>query len=70
MKITKLHQSSGKSAGIIGQPVSSWIVSEAKGKTCTGVWIQVSQDQAFEKVIGDSGAWKRLTQWFSGSCGW
>lgn len=39
----------------LGQPELSWIVSEAKGKTCTGVRIQVSQDQTFEKVIYDSG---------------
>ena len=50
------HQSSGKSAGLLSRAARAFlIVSEAKGKTCTGVRIQVSQDQTFEKVIYDSG---------------
>ena len=57
MKITKLRTNHLENplGYYLGQPELSWIVSEAKGKTCTGVRIQVSQDQAFEKVIYDSG---------------
>ena len=57
MKITKLRTNHLENplGYYLEQPELSWIVSEAKGKTCTGVRIQVSQDQAFEKVIYDSG---------------
>lgn len=57
MKITKLRTNHLENplGYYLGQPELSWIVSEAKGKTCTGVRIQVSQDQTFEKVIYDSG---------------
>lgn len=57
MKITKLRTNHLENplGYYLEQPELSWIVSEAKGKTCTGVRIQVSQDQTFEKVIYDSG---------------
>ena len=75
MKITKLRTNHLENplGYYLGQPELSWIVSEAKGKTCTGVRIQVSQDQAFEKVIwATAAAWKKAdTTGFSasGSCG-
>lgn len=43
MKITKLRTNHLENplGYYLGQPELSWIVSEAKGKTCTGVRIQV-----------------------------